>query len=297
MGSEDFSADGETNPIDLGDFVKQSRFFRDQEGPVLTDNGSSKERKQPLPVETVDEQELQFIDSQITRRLIGGKFVGRVVIHGREFAPADHNLSNVQDYHTLPKNESWHKNGSLDFVVNQFSVMLSILMNAYHVDHGSEKRITPKEIDVWNSVVVTHAIDTDNPNLAHIVLNMPDANKDSSLRDVFFTTAYFQCSREILNKLLELGKNNPANWERFVQITFAGLDLVAARRSVSGVTVVDATRILPEEVIAPYKMKRGGGGLMMNDVYGIFRQKDKLDLSAISSHPYPKPLPEFDQNR
>ncbi len=257
------------------------------------DFSSFQGRKQPIEIQTPFEAELQAIDKSITRRYLGGKFVGGVNIHGEEFAPPSHNLENYDDFQTLPKNEET-KAHSFSAVVQQFDPRLSILSLSYYTN--KLEKHAPKGIDVENGLVVTKVTDINDPGLVHSILNMRDTNRDYKGRDTLFTNAYFRLPIMDWVKLEESGLKEPSIWERFIQIAFKGIDNATTRVPRTGVTVVDATKLIPEDLVRGLRIypNQKFRKFIWNDMYEVLAtQKSKLDLSAITHRPFAVPLPIF----
>ena len=254
--------------------------------------------RSPELVTTEDEVLLKEIVSCTSELGLGGKFEGTVVVSGKDGVSSYQHKGDSALYMA----EGVYANSDEHFgrLLKNDPTGLLPYFKMYWKEHAyrqSDKLSSikvPDGIDINTSLSLVYIQDIQNTRTAKLLIEIPVSKVSWDNREVFLTDAICTLPTERLHELLALIRKNPANAERFIQLTFGfnedtgnpGIDSFSSRKPVKNVLLIDAEKYLPSQ--RPY-VKDGKVNFSLE--YKI--TKTDYHGDTVETIPYLSKLPQF----
>lgn len=296
--------------IDLSEFVKQSVFFRNEQGPAdLTptqkpheikesdqkiETTEEPEQKNQLyvrkaeKVETKDEGVLMEIANSVSEPGIYGKFSKPVI------TPSLHSPTmpdNYMDFNTFTNQgkvsgssfaQTHDPTGRLWYFQGQ-------CYENYRRKTDDQYYTVPDGLDFKSSLIFAHILDSRSPDAEQLMIEVPVTDMDASHRPHHFTVIYCTLPKEKCNQLISLIEKNPVNAERFIQVAFDGIDNFTERIPIETVSIVDVAEYVPKQ----HQYIKDG----RYNNQGMYKlKKSDHNTNAVTTLHYPQPLPKIQKS-
>ncbi len=267
-----------------------------------------KENENIKKVETEDEEALQIIDNTINDRRVRGKYRGGLIIHGKQFSPETYNVNTTRDvdYELLPLIEKYPGNWEEEIGYLRFRNMIDPIQQLFTFGEVISKdntdrlqEVSPQGINFQESLNIIHFKDANDLKKTWIAILAPNTQRDASSRRTHFAMLFCSIPTNNLENLLNLINKNLDNAERFIQITFAGIDdnimRPTGRIPLNKVAIIDLEKYLPKslfetEAQGKNRVNKGFHDQFMSDlkIKGILdiNSKDSITIKEYSQE-YP----------
>ena len=261
------------------------------EPPKLEPSRYYMNKKQVIELSTEDEEALQRIDALTAGRHAGGKFRGQVVMHGVSLTEPKYNLNGSQDYEMFPGGGMPYRYIEKVDPTKRVSGFLEVNYQAASSERRGMKQMfrkTPEGLDFFDSLNIAYIKDPQGKDTTHVFIQSPNADRDRASRETFFLILSCEMPNEVFRHLRELIRKNPENAERFLQVSFAGIDDSTWRIATDRVSLVDIDKYIPMSILGGPKITGN-----IDFTLGEFAKKKMLDLSAVETYKYSRNLPEL----